>query len=127
MKLRLKILISVACFTLSSLSLASEELESEKCDPLDTSTPQQNFCAGLGFEAADAKLNKTYQQLRRKLTAAEKKALTKDELRWISHRDKTCEAETANMQGTGWSGFYDSCRIRLTDSRTAILKKRFAH
>jgi len=123
MKHTFKIVISVACLTLSSLSLAAEGLESE-CDPLETATPMQNYCAGLGFQAADAKLNKTYQQLRSKLTATEKKALTKDELRWISHRDKTCETETADMQGTGWSGFYDSCRTELTDSRIAVLEKQ---
>lgn len=122
----LKIVISVAFLTLSSLSLAAEELESE-CDPLETATPMQNYCAGLGFQAADAKLNKTYQQLRSKLTAAEKKTLTKDEIHWISHRDKTCETETADMQGTGWIGFYDSCRTEFTNSRIAVLEKRLIH
>jgi uncharacterized protein YecT (DUF1311 family) len=71
MKYRLKILIAIACFTLSPLSLAAEGQESE-CDPIETSTPMQNYCAGLGFQAADAKLNKTYQQLRSKLTATVK-------------------------------------------------------
>jgi len=52
MKYRLKILIAITCFTLSSLSLATEEQDVQECDPLETSTPMQNYCAGLGFCSA---------------------------------------------------------------------------
>jgi len=81
-------------------------------------------CARRAYEQADRQLNQVYQQLRSKLSSAERKQLTDAELAWIQFRDKNCSFEVyPSRGGTGYGGFLSSCLERMTRERTADLER----
>jgi uncharacterized protein YecT (DUF1311 family) len=58
-----------------------------------------DFCAGLDFKAADARLNALYQQLMVKYDVQNQALLRAAEEKWIAWRDTECAYETALTVG----------------------------
>jgi uncharacterized protein YecT (DUF1311 family) len=88
------------------------------------STVEINYCAGLQYQAADRKLNQTYQQTKSALTASEQEKLITAQQDWINYRDRNCNFAVRNNEGgTGYSAFLSGCLQRMTEQRTAALQK----
>ncbi|HZG31901.1 MAG TPA: lysozyme inhibitor LprI family protein [Sphingopyxis sp.] len=125
-------MIAAMLFTLAA---AAQEPE------VDCDNPQyqveMNFCAGRGYDAADAELNAQY-----KLTVAALKARDKDidrsydtqpthydtllaaQRAWIAYRDQHCLSESFAARGGSMAPMLHSgCMARLTKQRTAELKE----
>jgi uncharacterized protein YecT (DUF1311 family) len=81
-------------------------------------------CAHRAYEQADRRLNQVYQQLRSKLSGAERKQLADAELAWIQFRDQNCSFEVyPSRGGTGYGGFLSECLERMTKQRTTDLQR----
>lgn len=66
--------------------------------------------------AADATLNRTYQELLRSQAGSQRSRLIAAEEAWIRFRDRACALEKSLQGG-------DQCAIRLSDQRTADLQE----
>ncbi|MBW4691111.1 MAG: DUF1311 domain-containing protein [Lyngbya sp. HA4199-MV5] len=111
------VVIATPCLT--ATATATELAQQPNCDKAQTQT-EMNICAGMSYESADRALNRTYQALLPKLSAARRQKLTDAQLRWIKFRDTECEfygseAEGGTMQPMLVSG----CKDQITQRRTA--------
>jgi len=89
-----------------------------------TSTVESVYCSRIRYEAADQQLNQVYQQLISKLNDEERSLLTEAQLGWIQLRDNNCEfAVYPSRRGTGYRGFLNDCKERMTKERTTELEK----
>ena len=91
------------------------------------SQAEASGCAHREYEAADAELNKVYNQLAAKLADQEQRAQLKAaELAWIKYRDSTCEFESSQYKGGTMRPMIESfCLTRVTKARTAELKEQY--
>lgn len=92
-------------------------------NPMDQHT--MNHCAGLAYEAADAKLNAAYAKLKAAQSEDGFKVKLRDAQRaWIQFRDKHCTYEAAeNEGGSIYPLVYSGCLTRLTRDRTNVLEQ----
>jgi uncharacterized protein YecT (DUF1311 family) len=85
-----------------------------------------NACAGANLEAADAALNKVYQQVMvRQSDTASKDQLKDVERAWIAYRDRECALEVG-PQGDGgsiWPMEMSNCLEEKTATRIRELTK----
>ena len=79
----------------------------------------QVYCSGNLFHQVDNDLNKTYTELRAKLSNADREILKKGQLAWIENRNEECSYEKP-------SGYFVnlSCANDMTESRLDFLKAR---
>ncbi len=85
-----------------------------------------NQCAGANLQAADAALNKIYQQLMVQQSDALSKEQLKDvERAWIAYRDKECAFEVGPRQGGGsiWPMEMSNCLEEKTAARIRELMR----
>jgi uncharacterized protein YecT (DUF1311 family) len=88
-----------------------------------SSTPEENYCAELQYNAVDKELNSLYASYRKKLSEKRKVELKAVQSNWIKLRDSICDFETRPaINGTGWSGFHFDCLNRLTTARIADIR-----
>jgi uncharacterized protein YecT (DUF1311 family) len=81
-------------------------------------------CIWLEYDKADRKLNDVYKRLTAKISPEERSLLTEAQLGWIKLRDNTCEFEVYRSRGgTGFSGFLNACKTRITNQRRAELER----
>jgi uncharacterized protein YecT (DUF1311 family) len=81
-------------------------------------------CIWLEYDTADRKLNEAYKRLTARVSPAERSLLTEAQLGWIKLRDNTCEFEVYRSRGgTGFSGFLNACKTRVTNQRRAELER----
>ncbi|WP_019500404.1 lysozyme inhibitor LprI family protein [Pseudanabaena sp. PCC 6802] len=81
-------------------------------------------CIWLEYDTADRKLNEAYRQLTAKVSPEERSLLTEAQLGWIKLRDNTCEFEVYRSRGgTGFSGFLNACKTRITNQRRVELER----
>jgi Uncharacterized protein conserved in bacteria len=90
--------------------------------------PQNNLeikeCIRLRYEAADRRLNEVYKQLVAKLSREERSLLAEAQQGWIQLKENNCHFEVYGSRGgTGYRGFLNECRERMTQQRTAELEK----
>lgn len=84
---------------------------------------EMNDCAGKEYKAADAALNRVYQQLVAKLDAEEKTALKTAQTAWIKYRDTNCDFVADQYKGgTIRPMIYALCLADVTRNRSAELK-----
>jgi uncharacterized protein YecT (DUF1311 family) len=84
-----------------------------------------NQCAHKEYEAADAELNRAYNQLAAKLEGDNKARLKEAELAWIKYRDANCEYESSLYLGGTMRPMVESyCLAGMTKSRTAELREQ---
>lgn len=97
---------------------------SQECNPADESQAGMNICAAAGFKAEDARLNKTYREIVKRLAddADGKKLLVTAQRDWIAFRDAECVFATAGTAGGSIHPMMVSdCLAGLTKMRTAQL------
>lgn len=90
-----------------------------------TTQTDMNACAGMGFEAADAELNRIYGQLvaRTGKDSQARTLLTKAQRDWLAFRDAECAFQASGVEGGSAQPMVVlGCREGLTRKRTADLK-----
>src|ERR1044072_490442 len=88
------LLLLILCATILSQN-------QEKKDPCADAQSQaeMNMCWGKEYKAADAKMNKTYQDFMSKLDESEKVQLKNAQLAWLKYRDTNCEFVADQYKG----------------------------
>jgi uncharacterized protein YecT (DUF1311 family) len=69
----------------------------------------------------DKNLNQTYQTLRTLLSPQEKEQLKNVQLIWIAFRDKSCDFQLRDADGSMYAMFMAQCLARYTATRNAEL------
>jgi len=89
------------------------------------SQSEMNREAADNFTAADAKLNKVYQQLVSKLDEESKGKLRSAQRAWVQFRDAQAafEADAEARGGSLAPLIHESCRTELTQQRTKELQR----
>jgi uncharacterized protein YecT (DUF1311 family) len=84
---------------------------------------EMNICAGKEYKAADASLNRVYQQLVAMLEPEEKSQLKEAQTAWIKYRDTNCEFVADQYKGGSIRPMiYGLCLADVTRNRTSELK-----
>ncbi|TIN73893.1 MAG: lysozyme inhibitor LprI family protein [Mesorhizobium sp.] len=97
---------------------AASVARAQECDRSDDSQQMMNICAGEDYQAADAKLNKAYQDLTSSDDAGGKRLLQVAQRAWITFRDAECAHSTAASQdGSIHPMAVSQCLTRLTNDR----------
>lgn len=110
-----------ACLTPPAIA-ADPLAQQPDCNKAQTQT-DMNICAGLSYQSADRALNRTYQALLPKLSAARRQKLTAAQQRWITFRDTECEFYGSEAQGgTMQPMLVAGCKDQVTQRRTTDLK-----
>jgi uncharacterized protein YecT (DUF1311 family) len=92
------------------------------CADLNTQA-EMNICAGKEYRAADATLNRVYQQLVARLDAEEKAKLKDAQTAWIKYRDANCDFVGEQYKGgTIRPLILGLCLADVTRNRTAELR-----
>ena len=121
----------IPCALLSLLLLsaagakAQKQKQAEPCPGAQTQY-EMDECAHKEFVAADAELNRVYNQLAAKLDDAEQRAQLKTaELAWIKFRDENCTFEGWFYKGGTMRPMIESfCKADVTRKRTAQLREQ---
>ena len=107
------------------LVIASAFGQGTKKPPCSDATTQaeMNICAGKEYKAADATLNRVYQQLVAMLEPEEKSQLKEAQTAWIKYRDANCEFVADQYKGGSIRPMiYGLCLADVTRNRTSELK-----
>jgi uncharacterized protein YecT (DUF1311 family) len=84
---------------------------------------EMNICAGKEYKAADATLNRVYQQLVAMLDAEAKAQLKEAQTAWIKYRDANCDFVGDQYKGGSIRPLiYGLCLADVTRNRTAELR-----
>ena len=83
--------LSVALFVSGPVSTITYSKRYQACsERAEGSYTHILACQGEELVAQEARLNRTYSALMRRLTPAEKRLLRASELKWLTFRDKKC-------------------------------------
>jgi len=118
-------LIFVACLLSFAFAKAQKQRQAQPCGNAQTQY-EMGECAHKEFVAADAELNRAYNQLAAKIDDAEQRAQLKTaELAWIKFRDENCTFEGLFYKGGTMRPMIESfCKADVTRTRTAQLKEQ---
>ncbi|WP_333870204.1 lysozyme inhibitor LprI family protein [Kosakonia cowanii] len=81
-----------------SALLLSQPLYADKCDNASTQTAL-NMCTAAQYEAADKKLNQTYQEALKRSSPQQAELLKKAQKSWIAVRDNDCAFVSSGSEG----------------------------
>lgn len=110
-----RILIAGAALLLSTSALADE------CASASTQT-DLNACTAQQYQAADKKLNQTYQAAMKRAAAPQKELLKKAQQAWIALRDADCAfAGSGSEGGSVQPMIINQCMSEKTTEREAFL------
>lgn len=116
--------VLLSCVALAAAAAAQRRAADDPCrDP--QSQAEMNMCAAKRFKAADAELNRVYNQLASMLggDADSPARLKAAELSWIKYRDDNCVYEADFFEGGSMRPLiHSSCMERMTKARTAELR-----
>ena len=125
MKKRLSALL-LATSLLAVAAPAQRRAAKNPCDDARTQA-EMNVCADRQFKAADAALNRVYNQLAAKLDADARAKLKAAEVSWLKYRDDNCDYEAAAFEGGSMQPMiYSYCLERMTRARTTELRAQLA-
>ena len=96
----------------------------EKCDPADQTQSGLNICAAEEYWAEDVRLNKTYQEIVKRLAddGEGRKLLQVSQRAWIAFRDAECAfANNPNKDGSIYPLLMGQCLTALTKARNKQL------
>src|SRR5919202_4543073 len=114
--------ILLLSFALLAAAPAQKREEQSPCGDAQTQA-EMNMCAGKKFKAADAELNRVYNELASKVEANYRAKLKAAEVSWLKYRDDNCDYETALYEGgTMRPMVYSFCLERMTKARTEELR-----
>lgn len=99
-----------------------EDADEDVSDPSQT-TDQKEASVDASFRDADRHLNEVYNALRTSLSPAEREALKKEQLAWISRRDAAAQAAEKSAQENPAAAAHREV-TKMTMARTAELEKR---
>lgn len=120
----MRTILTILSLSTLGLAMLGNPAAAQECNPADESQAGMNICAAAGFKAEDARLNKTYREIVRRLAddAAGKKLLVTTQRDWIAFRDAECAFATASSAGGSIHPMLVSdCLADLTKARTAQL------
>ena len=86
---------------------------------------EMNMCAGVNFQAADARLNAVYREVTARLDGAKsaRRKLVAAQRAWIAFRDAECSYVTSGTEGGSINSMlYTQCMTGMTDKRTDELR-----
>lgn len=108
---------------LNILPVASQQHKLDCNNPRSMEGVQQQTCARLAYEKADARLNSVWKRVVSRLSGDAKESLIGRQLAWIEKRDSICDDETrVNRGGIGYQIFLNNCLRRVTMERTEVLR-----
>jgi uncharacterized protein YecT (DUF1311 family) len=94
----------------------------QECDRSDDSQSMMTICAGVDYQAADAKLNAAYKDLVARNDEKANKLLQAAQRAWIAFRDAECAYATADSVGGSIHPMEVSqCLTEVTNERTKQL------
>jgi uncharacterized protein YecT (DUF1311 family) len=114
--------VLVLCLTMIGLPVSAW---SQECDRSDESQTGMNICAAADYKAADAKLNKAYGEMMKRLSddAEGRKLLQAAQRAWIAFRDAQCAFSAKDSKGGSiYPMLISECLAELTTARTEQLK-----
>ena len=114
------LLLLIICATILSQN-------QEKKDPCADAQSQaeMNMCWGKKYKAADAKMNKTYQDFMSKLDESEKMQLKNAQLAWLKYRDANCDFVADQYKGGTMRPMIAAiCLADVTNARVNELKSQ---
>jgi len=114
------LLLLIICATILSQN-------QEKKDPCADAQSQaeMNMCWGKEYKAADAKMNKTYQDFMSKLDESEKMQLKNAQLAWLKYRDTNCDFVADQYKGGTMRPMIAAiCLADVTNARVNELKSQ---
>jgi uncharacterized protein YecT (DUF1311 family) len=120
----MKRIVSALLLTSALLAAAhaQKRAQSDPCADAQSQS-QMNMCADKRFKAADAALNRAYNELASKLEADARARLKTAEVSWLKYRDDNCEYEAAPFDGGSMQPLIrSSCYERMTKARTEELR-----
>jgi len=126
MKIAVLVLLSSVCLLCVVTAPAQKKRQATK-DPCPGAYSQyeMNVCAHREFQAADAALNRAYNQLSSKLDEGRRAKLKEAELAWLKYRDGNCEFVSSEYEGGSIRPMIHSfCLADVTRARTAELKRQ---
>ena len=89
------------------------------------SQAEMNICWGKEYKAADAQLNKTYQDFMSKLDESEKVQLKNAQVAWLKYRDTNCEFVADQYKGGTMRPMIAAiCLAEVTNARVNELKSQ---
>jgi len=110
-----RVLIAGAALLLSASALADE------CASATTQT-DLNTCTAQQYQAADKKLNQTYQAAMKRAAAPQRELLKKAQQAWIALRDADCAfAGSGSEGGSVQPMIINQCMTEKTAEREAFL------
>ncbi len=108
---------------LNILPVASQQYKLDCNKPRSLAGVQQQTCARLAYEKADAELNLVWRRVVLGLSGDAKENLIDRQLVWIEKRDSICDDETrVNRGGSGYRIFLNNCLRRVTMERIEVLR-----
>jgi uncharacterized protein YecT (DUF1311 family) len=115
----MRLMVLSACLAVLAAAPAAR---AQECDRNDDSQQMMNICADADYQAADARLNKTYKDLVGEDDEKTNKLLQAAQRAWISFRDAECAYSTADSEGGSIHPLEVSqCLTELTNERVKQL------
>ena len=114
----------LSCAALAAAAPAQRRGAKDPCADAQ-SQGEMNVCTSKRFEAADAELNRVYNQLASMLKddEAQRARLKAAEVSWLKYRDDNCDYEASVYEGGSIKPLIrSSCLERMTKARTAELR-----
>ena len=122
--MRLLITSAFIALTLSANSFAQNRDNKDPCADAQ-SQAEMNMCWGKEYKAADAKMNKTYQEFMSKLDESEKMQLKNAQLAWLKYRDANCDFVADQYKGGTMRPMIAAiCLADVTNARVNELKSQ---
>lgn len=110
-----RVLPALALFLFSGYVLADE------CDNANTQT-DLNTCSAAQYQAADKKLNQTWQDVLKRAEPAQRDLLKKAQSAWITLRDADCAFISSSTEGGSVQPMVNNqCLTDKTNEREAFL------
>ena len=120
--MRLLTTLALVLMILSATILGRNQGKKDPCADAQ-SQAEMNMCWGKEYKAADARLNKTYQDFMSKLEESEKVQLKNAQQAWLKYRDVNCEFVADQYKGGTMRPMIAAiCLAETTNNRTTELK-----
>ncbi|HZT60441.1 MAG TPA: lysozyme inhibitor LprI family protein [Pyrinomonadaceae bacterium] len=121
---KIVLVLLLSCAALLVNVSAQRRAAKNPCDDARTQL-DMNICADKQFKAADAELNRVYDQLAAKLEGDLRAKLKTAEVSWLKYRDDNCGYEAGVYEGGSMRPMvYSFCLERMTKARTAELREQ---
>ena len=116
--------ISILVVLVLAVAILAQDQKKDPCANAQ-SQAEMTMCWGKEYKAADAKLNKTYQDFMSKLDESEKVQLKSAQQAWLKYRDLNCEFVADQYKGGTMRPMIEAmCLADVTNARVSELKSQ---